>query len=34
VKCNISGLETEKITHLCATLRAVRVPVTGEGQTI
>ena len=34
VRCNISALKREKMTHLCATLRQVKVPVTGEGLTI
>ena len=34
VRCNISELQREKITHLCATLWQVKVPVTGEGLTI
>ena len=34
VRCNISALKREKMTHLCATLWQVKVPVTGEGLTI
>jgi len=34
IRCNISGLQREKITHLCATLRLDEVPETWEGQAI
>ena len=33
VRYNISGLQRKKMTHLCDTLREIRVLVTGEGQT-
>ena len=34
VWCKISGLLREKITHICATLQQIEVPVTAEGLTI